>query len=77
MVPKGISLRRTEEFLKGLPEVVDAQVGYDEHGMTAQVVVSGREHVTAKGLQSECLHQLGLHQTPRNVLLTWALPLAA
>lgn len=77
MAKAGIDPRRTERFLLTLPEVVDASVWVEESGMKAHVTVSGDPSITARRLQSECLHKLGVHQTPREVYLIWANQLVA
>lgn len=77
MVPVGIDPRTTERFLLSLPEVVDASVWVEDRGMLAHVTVSGDPSLTARRIQSECLHELGVHQTPREVYLIWANQLVA
>jgi hypothetical protein len=77
MVPKGIDPKQTENFLLTLPEVLDASVWFADQGLMAHVTVTGDKSITARKLQSECMHRLGLHQTPREVYLIWSNQLVA
>lgn len=75
--PNSINPKRTEEFLLSLPEVYDASVWFTESGMVAHVTVSGDPSMTAKKIQLQCMDELGLHQTPREVYLIWGNQLVA
>lgn len=77
MIPKGVNPKRTENFLLTLPDVVDASVWYGDEGLMAHVTVCGDQSLTSRRIQSECMNELGLHQTPREVFLIWANQLVA
>ncbi len=77
MVPKGVDPKRTENFLMELPDVVDASVWFSDTGLMAHVTVCGDVSMTARKIQSACLHGLGVHQTPKEVYLIWANHLVA
>ncbi|MBL8047578.1 MAG: hypothetical protein JNJ45_02745 [Chthonomonas sp.] len=69
VVPRGISLRLTEDFLLSRPQVLEASVLWADGCMHAYVTVAEGEEITTKQLQSECMDAIGLHQTPRNLKL--------
>lgn len=77
MIPKGVNPKLTEQFLMNLPDVVDASVWYSETGLMAHVTISGDPSLTSRKIQAQCLNELGVHQTPRELYLIWANQLVA
>lgn len=74
---RGIDPKVTESFLLSQPHVVDASVWFLDGQLQAHVTVHDEAHITRRGLQAACMDELGLHQTPRDILLIQARPKAA
>ena len=68
-MPKGINPKLTEEYLLGINDVVDASVWWHKGDLCACVTVIDEGSLTDKGLQMQCLADLGIHQTPRAIRL--------
>ena len=66
---RGIDPKVTESFLLSQPEVVDASVWFLDGDLQAHVTVLDEAAVTRRALQARCMEELGLHQTPREILL--------
>ncbi|MFW5697973.1 MAG: hypothetical protein ACOCX1_05405 [Fimbriimonadaceae bacterium] len=71
-VPHGISLRQTENYLLSLDGVLEAHVLWQKGNMTAHITVNDAEHFRPIYFQRKCCDELGLHQTPRRVVLMMA-----
>lgn len=67
--PRGIDPLVTEVALKGVPGVSEAWVWWDNDELKAHVIVDDDARLTPRDLQLECMERLGLHQTPRRILL--------
>lgn len=65
----GIDPKLTESFLLSQPDVVDASVWISDGELNAHVTVHDESFVSHRALQASCMDELGLHQTPRNILL--------
>jgi len=65
VMPKGINPRLTEQYLLSMTEVIDASVMWSEGVLHAYVTVPDDLPVSRHALQSRCMEELGLHQTPR------------
>jgi hypothetical protein len=74
---RGIDPKITESFLLSQPSVVDASVWFLEGNLQAHVTVLDDAEVSRRSLQASCMEELGLHQTPRDILLIQARPKAA
>lgn len=74
---RGIDPKLTESFLLSQPAVVDASVWFSNGDLHAHVTVIDEYAGTRRELQAACMEQLGLHQTPRDILLIQARPRAA
>lgn len=73
----GIDPKTTEMFLLSQPEVSDASVWLSDGDLHAHVTVMDEQLVSRRALQGRCMNELGLHQTPRNILLIQARARAA
>jgi hypothetical protein len=71
-VPHGISLRQTENYLLTLEGVLEAQVHWQRGEMVAHITVTDAEMFRPIYFQRKCCDELGLHQTPRKVVLMMA-----
>ncbi len=69
--------KRTEQFLLTQSGVLDASVWMRTDELNAHVTVDAFAEVDSRDLQRACLETLGIHQTPRRILLLKAHPLAA
>lgn len=69
VLPRGINLRLTEEFLLSRPQVLEASVLWSDGKIHAFVTVSEDEQITTGELQYACMESIGLHQTPKTVKL--------
>lgn len=74
---RGINPKVTEQFLLTQPAVVDASVWFSNGDMVAHVTVLDEVNVTRRALQAACLMELGVHQTPRDIMFLMARPKAA
>lgn len=64
-MPQGINPRVTEKFLLSMTEVLDAEVKWQDDQLHAYITVPDDLPVSRHALQSRCMDELGLHQTPR------------
>lgn len=76
-VVSSIDPQVTESFLMSFPDVVDASVWFSQGDMMAHVTLDGDVVYSPRDFQRACLESLGLHQTPRRVLLLMAQRLTA
>ncbi len=74
---RGIDPKLTENFLLSQPDVLDASVWFTQGNLLAHVTVLDEVGLNARALQSACLEELGVHQTPREIRLIAARPRAA
>ena len=74
---RGIDPKLTESFLLSQPDVVDASVWFLDGELQAHVTVLDQAEVSRRTLQAACMDELGLHQTPRDIMLIQARPRAA
>jgi hypothetical protein len=65
---RGIDPKLTENFLLAQHGVLDASVWFEEGRMMAHVTII-EDTSSPKALQRACMEELGLHQTPRQILL--------
>lgn len=72
----GIDPKRTEALLQAQEGVLDASVWFHDGDLAAHVTVRDDAGWTARDLQAVCLETIGIHQTPRTVLLINARPTA-
>ncbi|HVL39531.1 MAG TPA: hypothetical protein VM328_09095 [Fimbriimonadaceae bacterium] len=72
-----IDPKQTEAFLLSQPEVLDASVWLTSGQLQAHVTVSDEARIDRRSLQRACLDELGLHQTPAEILLIQARARAA
>lgn len=70
----GVDPRRTEALLRAQEGVLDASVWFNEGDLAAHVTVRHDAGWTVRGLQAVCLETIGIHQTPRTVLMISARP---
>ena len=73
----GVDPALTERFLLSQPDVVNASVSFLDGELRAHVTVLDEAPTDGRRLQAACMDVLGLHQTPRNILLSHARPKAA
>ena len=66
---RGIDPRHTENFLLSQPEVLEASVWFQDGDLEAHVTVLDELAVPMRELQARCMNEIGLHQTPRNILM--------
>ena len=71
---RGIDPGLTERFLRSLPDVVDASVWFLDGDLKAHVTVFEEAPQTGRDLQAACMDALGLHQTPRDIVMFSARP---
>ncbi|MCW5942467.1 MAG: hypothetical protein KIS66_09565 [Fimbriimonadaceae bacterium] len=64
-----VNPRVTERFLAGMPGVLDARVTYSGTQLAALVTVCEEARTDPRDLQRACLLTIGIHQTPRRVVL--------
>lgn len=74
---RGIDPKLTENFLLTQPDVIDASVWFTHGNLLAHVTVLDEADLNAVALQSACMEELGIHQTPREIRLIAARPRAA
>lgn len=67
--PVGIDPKRTENFLLTQPDVIDASVFLVQGRLMAHVTTLDESSYTPIELQRMCAVELGLHQTPRDVVV--------
>jgi hypothetical protein len=72
----GVDPRRTEALLQGQEGVLDASVWVHDGDLAAHVTVRDDTDWTPRDLQAVCLENIGIHQTPRTVLMISARPTA-
>lgn len=72
----GVDPRRTEALLQAQDGVLDASVWFNEGDLAAHVTVRDDAGWTPRELQAICLESVGIHQTPRTVLMVSARPTA-
>ena len=70
----GVDPRRTEALLQAQDGVLDASVWFHEGDLAAHVTVRDDTNWTVRDLQAVCLETIGIHQTPRTVLMISARP---
>jgi len=68
----GVDPRLTEELLLKHPDVVDASVFWSGEVLTAQIVLGETAEITPRGLKAYVCEELGLHQTPREIICQMA-----
>ena len=68
-MPRGVNPKLTERYLLGVDDVLDASVWWHGDGLRACVVVSDEQDLADKDLQSLCMSDLGLHQTPKAITM--------
>lgn len=73
-MPRKINPKLTEQYLLGLEDVVDASVWWHDGNLCACVTVLDSSVVESRDFQVQCMETLGLHQTPRNIMLTEVKP---
>ncbi len=66
--PGGVDTRLTESFLLGQPEIVDATVFWSGDQLTAHITISDTADWTPRKIKAAVCEELGLHQTPREVI---------
>ncbi len=71
-LPTGINPKLTEHFLMDQKEVMDASVWWSRGNLLAHVTVLDDARVDERQLQRDCLEKLGVHQTPRVIVLIQA-----
>lgn len=59
----------TERFLAAMPEVLRARVTYTGSQLAALVTVREEARTDPRDLQRACLLTIGIHQTPRRIVL--------
>ncbi|HLK17245.1 MAG TPA: hypothetical protein VKT78_20745 [Fimbriimonadaceae bacterium] len=73
----GVDPRKTEALLQSQDGVLDASVWFHEGGdLAGHVTVREDAGWTVRDLQAVCLETIGIHQTPRTLLLVSARPTA-
>ncbi|MBX3118510.1 MAG: hypothetical protein KF784_05555 [Fimbriimonadaceae bacterium] len=72
-----LKLKQIERFLLELPGVLDASTWLSEGETQAHVTLSDRSELTPKLIQRRCMEGLGLHMTPRRVIVMLSRQLAA
>ncbi len=72
VMPRTVDPKITEQFLVGVSDVLDASVWWHEGDLRACVTVRDPDHISSRELQRECLENLGLHQTPREITMVQA-----
>lgn len=72
----GVDPRVTEALLQAQDGVLDASVWFNEGDLAAHVTVRDDAGWTVRELQAVCLENIGIHQTPRTVLMVSARPTA-
>ncbi|MBL8061193.1 MAG: hypothetical protein JNK63_10825 [Chthonomonas sp.] len=77
VTPRKTDPKVTEKYLMNLVGVVDASVYWSKGDLNAHVTVLGDAPLTAHDFQRCCMEDLGLHQTPRNVVIDLRVPRAA
>ena len=70
----GVDPRLTEMLLQEQDGVLDASVWFHEGDLAAHVTVREDASWTVRDLQAICMETIGIHQTPRTVLLVSARP---
>ncbi|MHB8637786.1 MAG: hypothetical protein ACYC96_15080 [Fimbriimonadaceae bacterium] len=70
----GVDPRVTEALLQAQDGVEDASVWFHHGDLAAHVTVRDDAGWTVRNLQAICLTTIGIHQTPRTVLLISARP---
>ncbi len=73
----GLRLNQIERFLLGMPDVLAASAWVSDGSTLASVTLSDQSDLTPKSIQRECMEELGLHMTPRHVLVELSRPIAA
>ena len=70
----GVDPRITEALLQSQEGVLDASVWFHDGDLAAHVTVCDDAGWTVRELQAVCLTTIGIHQTPRTLLLISARP---
>jgi hypothetical protein len=70
----GVDPRLTEALLQAQEGVLDTSVWFHEGDLAAHVTVREDSNWTVRDLQAVCLETIGIHQTPRTVLMICARP---
>ena len=73
----GIDPKATESFLMMQPDVLDASVWMAEGRMLAHVTVHDDSRLSSGTLRLACAEELGIHQTPAEILFYCARKRAA
>lgn len=72
-----VDLKETESFLLMQPDVLDASVWFNGGRMHAHVTVHDDSSWSSRALKLACAEQLGLHQTPAEIMFLCARKRAA
>lgn len=59
----------TESYLLTLPGIEDASVWWSDEKLHAHVTVHDSSGLRRRTIQQRCMETLGLHQTPRELLV--------
>jgi len=70
----GVDPHRTEALLQAQEGVLDASVWFHDGDLAAHVTVREDALWTVRDLQAVCLETIGIHQTPRTLLMISARP---
>lgn len=76
-IPGSVDPKTTESFLLMQRDVLDASVWMDDGRLHAHVTVHDDSHWSPGNLRLACAEELGLHQTPIEILLYCARKRAA